>query len=221
MIKLGTSNMAKAYVGSTEVSKMYLGSDLVWENGPAYIEIEYLASEGDAKINTGIAGNNDNLSFDFEVMVEPTAYPCYVFGNARSSRKSTMMSVVSSTAAKLRVFAAWSGDTPNFPFSAETRHHIVANRTTTTIDGNSYTNGTGSASNNDYIFALFNGTTTRTGQEGKVTIYYFKIYNGETLVRDYIPVRKGSVGYMYDRVSGEFFGNVGTGNFILGNDKTV
>ena len=34
-----------------------------------------------------------------------------------------------------------------------------------------------------------------------------------------IPVRVGQVGYMYDRVSGQLFGNQGTGNFILGEDK--
>ena len=38
---------------------------------------------------------------------------------------------------------------------------------------------------------------------------------------DFIPVRKGTVGYMYDRVSGELFGNAGTGDFIIGPDKTT
>lgn len=33
-----------------------------------------------------------------------------------------------------------------------------------------------------------------------------------------IPVRVGQVGYMYDKVSGQLFGNSGTGDFILGND---
>ena len=39
-----------------------------------------------------------------------------------------------------------------------------------------------------------------------------------TLVLDFIPVRKNGVGYMYDSISGELFGNAGTGDFILGND---
>ncbi|MBQ3624884.1 MAG: hypothetical protein II950_05635 [Prevotella sp.] len=34
-----------------------------------------------------------------------------------------------------------------------------------------------------------------------------------------ISVRKGNVGYMYDKVSGKLFGNAGTGQFILGPDK--
>jgi hypothetical protein len=35
---------------------------------------------------------------------------------------------------------------------------------------------------------------------------------------DFIPVRKGNIGYMYDRVSGQLFGNQGTGEFVLGDD---
>ena len=38
---------------------------------------------------------------------------------------------------------------------------------------------------------------------------------------DFIPVRVGDVGYMYDRVSGQLFGNAGTGEFIIGPDKTI
>ena len=37
-------------------------------------------------------------------------------------------------------------------------------------------------------------------------------------ILDFIPVRKGTVGYLYDRVSGALFGNAGTGDFVLGPD---
>ena len=43
------------------------------------------------------------------------------------------------------------------------------------------------------------------------------IRNGEK-VADIIAVRKDGVGYMYDRVSDQLFGNAGTGAFILGPD---
>lgn len=42
-------------------------------------------------------------------------------------------------------------------------------------------------------------------------------YN-EVWVRDFIPVRKGNVGYMYDKISKKLFGNKGTGDFLLGPD---
>ena len=36
------------------------------------------------------------------------------------------------------------------------------------------------------------------------------------LIRDYIPVVKDNIGYMYDKISGRLFGNAGTGQFIVG-----
>jgi hypothetical protein len=50
--------------------------------------------------------------------------------------------------------------------------------------------------------------------------YYVQVYDGTTLLRDMIPVRVGTTGYMYDRVSNQLFSNDGTGDFTLGPDKT-
>lgn len=52
----------------------------------------------------------------------------------------------------------------------------------------------------------------------KARIYGETIHTDGVLVRDFSPVRVGSVGYMYDRVSGQLFGNGGTGAFVLGPD---
>lgn len=49
-------------------------------------------------------------------------------------------------------------------------------------------------------------------------IYAVQITQGTEIIMDLIPVRVGNVGYMYDKVSGELFGNDGSGEFILGKD---
>lgn len=54
-----------------------------------------------------------------------------------------------------------------------------------------------------------------------VRVHSLKCYEDGVLILDFIPVRVGQVGYMYDKVSGLLFGNNGTGNFTLGNDKTT
>ena len=51
-----------------------------------------------------------------------------------------------------------------------------------------------------------------------IELYYCKLFKDDILVRDFIPVRVGQVGYMYDKVSKKLFGNAGTGAFILGPD---
>ena len=55
--------------------------------------------------------------------------------------------------------------------------------------------------------------------KGKVRIYNFSIYLHDQLVLDLVPVKDNGIGYMYDKVSGQLFGNQGTGDFILGPDK--
>ena len=50
-------------------------------------------------------------------------------------------------------------------------------------------------------------------------IHGFKLTLGGVLVYDLIPVRKDGIGFMYDKVSGQLFGNKGTGAFIIGPDK--
>ena len=52
-------------------------------------------------------------------------------------------------------------------------------------------------------------------------IYAAKLYDNQVLIRDFIPVRVGNVGYMYDRVSKKLFGNQGTGAFIVGPDRVA
>lgn len=74
---------------------------------------------------------------------------------------------------------------------------------------------------NTYGIALFGRRSANGGIQntGQTRIYSFKVTNGTESIIDLIPVRVGQVGYMYDKVSGQLFGNIGTGDFVLGPDK--
>lgn len=69
--------------------------------------------------------------------------------------------------------------------------------------------------------AIF-GRNSRNGLQPYDTfifrIFSFKIYDDDVLVRDYIPIRIGKEGYLFDTLSGNLFSNMGTGQFILGQD---
>lgn len=67
-----------------------------------------------------------------------------------------------------------------------------------------------------FIGAVNRGTASSF--PGRGLYYGFKMWNGDVLAGDFIPVRVGQVGYMYDKVSGQLFGNAGTGEFIIGPD---
>lgn len=74
---------------------------------------------------------------------------------------------------------------------------------------------------NGYIIALFALGTSSSAVNfySSAAVYSAQLIINNTLVRDFIPVRVGQVGYMYDKVSGQLFGNAGTGEFILGPDR--
>ena len=59
------------------------------------------------------------------------------------------------------------------------------------------------------------------GELPSLKTVHIKIHTGDNPVRDFIPVRKDGVGYMYDKISGQLFGNAGTGAFMIGPDKTT
>lgn len=71
--------------------------------------------------------------------------------------------------------------------------------------------------NNDnaYLFAGNHNNSPITATRAK--LYYFKIWQDDILVRDFIPVLdKDGTPCMFDKVEGKFYYNQGTGQFIAG-----
>lgn len=77
-------------------------------------------------------------------------------------------------------------------------------------------NSTTSHSTTMGSFVLFrvDGNSPGSGQ----MIGHNELWYDGVLIRDLYPVRVGDVGYMYDLVSGQLFGNSGSGSFVLGED---
>ena len=70
--------------------------------------------------------------------------------------------------------------------------------------------------NNIRLFGSAGVSATYSKWNGR--IFSVQISQGSAVIMDMIPVRVGTVGYMYDKVSGKLFGNSGTGDFVLGAD---
>ena len=90
------------------------------------------------------------------------------------------------------------------------------------MDGSTVITATGSPNNRrEYLFGGIGDATNNDvtiDSYHKERIYYYRIYNSGVLVRDFIPVRNGQTGFMYDRVTGALFPNEGSGSFTLGPD---
>ena len=217
-LNIGDKALKDAYIGDKPIKQIYLGNNLLWQRLPYDAEIEYLESSGTQYINIPnvIPTNYDNT---FETKITFLGY--------------------SSTNSWIGWFSAYKDEQSN-------TYRIIRNSTTNTsvliYNGTKASGGgtqTAVSIGTTYdikiypTYALFNNTranlsTTRGNQitaylrlfaGGSILRFYnFKYTKGNEVILDMIPVRVGQVGYMYDKVSGQLFGNSGTGNFILGND---
>lgn len=196
--------------------------EIASEGDEDIVPIEYLKGASGTRIDTGISGGD---SIKIEIKYNISAHEQYgaVFGNYIDENINCFRLICQSSNSNngyINVNTK-AGSSAALPNGVTKNKDIIAvvSKTNITIDGTSITPPTTNGNNNTTNIALFSKSTTFSppGTMG-VKIYYCKILNNDVLVRDFIPVRIGTVGYLYDKVSKKLFGNVGTGNFILGQD---
>lgn len=200
---------------------------------PYDAEIEYLYGDGSPYIDSGIECTGD-LSVEFKVMLTKSTL----------ENKAFCGGIAVTSAGYFRHHATmyytgryWyqnnSTSYPNFYYSDEVSKNQtyeyyldasipeMTNNYGTALSYRGYPALSGSLTTgkNYGIFARINGNGMSGVQSTPVRIYFFRIKRGAATLRDFIPVRVGSVGYLYDQVSGQLFGNVGSGAFTLGPDK--
>lgn len=105
----------------------------------------------------------------------------------------------------------------NIPIN--TLHTIVSNKNGITINGTTYTRTTTTEFTTAAQLYIFKGQTSAT-TGGKLKVYYFKVRKNGKLIADFIPVRRGTDGCMFDTVSKKIFERQGTSSktFTLGPD---
>ena len=185
---------------------------------PYDAEVEYLQSSGTQYINTGIKPNK-NYTFDTKVAVMSSSYNCTYWGCRSSGTYSSnnsqcyLNSNTTSSSASVRRIRLYSTSTSN---SSNWDSGIVPTvNTMYSFTGITVVSTMNTMTQPVILFGL-NNVGTITGISCRIggwTAYE----NGEK-VMELIPVRNNGVGYMYDKVSGEFFGNDGSGTFTYGND---
>ena len=180
-----------------------------------------LIRKGIGYIDTGIDGANSNLTiqirYEFETM--PTGYWYLIRAYATESTNSTRIlynkttatycclnSIPSSSLSLTQTRYAGVVYTDVLKPESSTSFSYTTNGVKTTKTRTSGTEFTGGN------LLLFNNTTSNDGVTAKV--YYLKIYDGETLVRDFVPYvsQSGECG-LYDNVTKQFYGNAGSGTF--------
>ena len=177
---------------------------------PYDAEVEYLESTGTQYINLGdMAQVGDVFFFDFQKTALGSNR--VIFGGATAVGLGRFNLWQSSTSTTANYYNP--GITPDLLRHSVRFELVNTNGQNMQYDGASYTIGKCSTIDaNTTIFAMAN-YAKHIGR-----FYNFSQSRGGVLIHDLIPVRVGTVGYMYDRVSGQLLGNSGTGDFIVGPD---
>lgn len=185
---------------------------------PYDAEIEYLESTGTQWIDTNYALlGSDSVKVEMKVMqtqatTEVKFYFCQRFqSNHRFGAYSNASNKYASVYRTLWKASSTSTDTnihtliwDDGELYRDGKLLVTASSTTVSAPNETLT-----------INAIFNDSNSINN----CRYYYIKITKNNELIFDFIPVRVGQVGYMFDKVSMKLFGNSGTGSFVLGPDK--
>lgn len=182
---------------------------------PYDAEVEYLESTGTQWIDTGIKPNNNTHT---QLLLQLTNINAPTILDAKTSWSLNAYTVGFWDGGYVASAYGASGPLPpqgqvrwtldKILIDFDKRNISIGNLFSTT-----FTSQTFECEKSLFIFKSHSAYAP-----AEMKLYYCKIYDNDVITRDIIPVRVGSIGYMYDRVSHKLFGNKGTGNFILGPD---
>lgn len=187
-----------------------------------YQELDYIQSTGTQWIDTGYTPvQNDELEIKNVICKPLTSTHQALFSAGTGTYQWILLISQKSDNAVLsgyyKYFSSGNADEISITHNLNTAKTVKSNSTglyygDTNVGSLSY----GGAVNTTLrLLIRANGATPATAQIGEVTIK-----NGDTLKRNMIPCYRKSdnaVG-MYDLVEKKFFGNAGTGTFLMGNE---
>lgn len=185
---------------------------------PYDAEVEYLESAGNCTISTDVIPTGDDIRIQTKVLykgyTDGSSYIpwFYTYVNEQTNTYRIVRFNTSNDAILLYNGARANGGGVNYKITLNNTYNIDFNRNRYTINTSSGNfNNIKGTENRGYLY-LFN-------PKFKGAFFFFRFWKDDVLILDLIPVRKGNIGYMYDKVSGELFGNAGTEQFILGPDR--
>jgi hypothetical protein len=197
---------------------MVVGSSLPYD-----AEVEWLQSDGNAYIDTGVKVAN-TTTFNITIkLLSTTSKEFWLFGARIALGNGQLTPYWKGTKWEWR-YGSQVVSGGAFTLSTNTIYRIsnVASSRVMKVT-NSYsvtaTANTFSTNNNFYLLGM-NNNGTKVACYSDLVLVGGELYTSGTKAREYIPVRIGTVGYLYDKVSGTLFGNAGTGSFTIGPDKT-
>lgn len=184
-----------------------------------YTPVEYIGSSGTQYIDTEFKHNqNTRIVAKFEV----DDYRAWAFlfgscGGANAYPRKLLGVDISDTGKFGAYYGLWY---ETYNMNALGIHEFDFNKNILTIDDETRTatSQTFQSQFNDLIFGATNYNGGISISADTLKLYYFKIYDNDVLVRDYIPViDNNNVACLWEKVEEKAYYNAGTGTFTVGN----
>ena len=184
---------------------------------PYDAEIEYLQSTGAYIVIPYGIDSTTNMRVEF-IIGGNTAKDRFVFGSS-DGWEVNMTMLGASDIYTLRCGTSGAVLVPSYYAPFNSKNIFIKNGVNISLGSYSYTSSNYSKTiERTFLFAGTSNGKSAFSAGNNVRIYSFYMSNAEYCI-DLIPVRVGNVGYMYDKISKQLFGNAGTGAFVLGPDK--
>lgn len=181
------------------------------------VEVAWLKTDGAGSyLDTGVTIASD-ISFTINCSKTSSSTSAYIIGALQGSQ------ILLSCGFQFQI-----GGGRTASVAADTSPHVVecSFGDAMTIDGRSYpftTQPSTSAISGRTMYVGCRNLRGATDGFAAVTIYSLVIRKAGTVLLDLVPVRRVeggvSVGYLCDRLTGQLYGNRGSGSFVIGPDK--
>lgn len=186
--------------------------------GHTITPVEYLESTGTQYINTGIKlDNNSSVELDYQ-LTQAVQNRKGLFGGLDTGGSKRFGALLSPSNNQLEGGYGSGNEFYQLGLPDTNRHIMKQEKNLLYFDGSLvYTFNTATFTQS---FNAPLGNFSYTNYNPASAKYYrSKWWDNGTLVRSFIPVRdENNVGYMFDEVTGQLFGNAGSGSFGIGND---
>lgn len=179
-----------------------------------YTQLEYIQSSGAQYIDTGFKPNQ-NTVVRADIAHVLSSRTCWIFG----ARNGTNVGAFGFLTYKGVYRADYGTATTNLSGTPTVRFTIEMNKNSVKIDGAVIATASVQTFATNYPMFLFANNNAGVSAGFSTTqIYGCEIYNGDILMREFIPCRRNSDNAlgMYDTVHGTFYQNAGSGAFIGG-----
>lgn len=211
-----------------DISYIYSDNTLLPSN---YKRIPYIDTDGNQYINTDIKVS-ENINFEYSYIPEAfTWWGPYVVSGYNFS--APLLGISDRTSGEVRLMWQWFSYISEEHARPSSTYNGIINVSAfkdgkVKINGTEYTatKGTDIHTESDLYIGTYSGDVTNNDYQLKGKLFYLKIYDGNTLVADYIPVFyddpnkniaegiDNSAAGLFDLVSKTFYKSIGAKDFI-------